>query len=170
MRIVHKYTKQETGVTYRYWKKDILKNHLEDNYEILSKPDLVDIYMVNSENGKLTFVETTDRTVLEEYFLKGKNYTAKETDLSKFDEMYRLKENQSDLLNKTLTFSKITPKLNAIKNQILNSTISKTLGKILGNLFVWIGGIMGSILVLIIWKKYEIELTELWNKYFIFNF
>nr|WP_314895593.1 hypothetical protein [uncultured Flavobacterium sp.] len=163
MRIKHKYTKEEKGVSYRYWKNDILKNHLEDNYEILSKPDLVDVYMVNSENGKLTFVETTDRTFIEDYFAKGKNYVVKETDLSKFDEIYRLKENQMDLLRfKNISYNLPTPK--EIIHKSINSTISKWSLRALG---IIISVSLLPIVSFIIWELYRVELIKYWK--FIFK-
>ena len=159
MKIIHKYTKKETGASYRYWRDEILKNHLEDNFEILTKPDLVDIYSVNLENGNLNFIETTDRSIIEEYFAKGKNYTTKETDLSKFDEMYRLKKNQSDSsLFKNISYNLPTPKETI--HSIVNSTISKWSLKALGILLTVI---VLPIVSLIIWELYRQELIIYWK-------
>lgn len=102
MRIKHRYTGKEIGGTYQYWKDNILKNHVEENYEILSKPDLVDVYKINPITGNKIFIETTDRRVaIETYLSSSDNYTIKETDLSQFDELYRKRDNSD--FNKLLT-------------------------------------------------------------------
>lgn len=53
-----------------YWKENVLSRHLEENYEILSPPDLVDVFMINIENGKKEFVDTTDRYIAQQQYLE----------------------------------------------------------------------------------------------------
>ena len=96
MRIKNKHTGEEIGGTYSYWKKEILPKHKEINYEILTHPDIVDVFEINSNNGKLNFIESIDRSHAKKLYLTKDNFTIKDSDLSKFDEYYRLK-NQSDL-------------------------------------------------------------------------
>lgn len=101
MRLKNKYTGQIISATYYYWKTKILKTHTETNWIIETKPELVDVYKINHDNGKLKFVETIDKRLSERYFKKDSitapdEYTLKQTDLSRFDEFYRLK-NQSEL-------------------------------------------------------------------------
>lgn len=103
MRIKHKYTGKEISGTYHYWKNNILENHLEDNYEILSKPDLVDVFEINITNGAKTFIETIDYQIAKETYLeKSDIYTIKDTDLSKFDKLFRPIRSFGDSLKKML--------------------------------------------------------------------
>ncbi|QDO94235.1 hypothetical protein FNB79_09715 [Formosa sediminum] len=95
MRIKNKHTGQIIGGTYSYWKKEILPKHKETNYDILTHPDIVDVYEINPNNGKLNFIESIDRSHAKKLYLTKDNFTIKDSDLSKFDEYYRLK-NQSD--------------------------------------------------------------------------
>lgn len=109
MKIKHKYTGKEIGGTYHYWKNNILSKHTEENYTILTKPELVDVYKINATNGWKTFIETTDRRIaIETYLAKNDQYTIQETDLSKFDDYYRL-INADDQLNEV--FGKLTKSL-----------------------------------------------------------
>ena len=94
MRIKNKHTGQEQGSSYEYWKTKILSVHQETNFDILSKPDIVDVFEINPNNGKHIFIESTDRYIANNKYLKDSKYTIEDSDLSKFDEYYRLK-NQS---------------------------------------------------------------------------
>jgi hypothetical protein len=102
LRIKNKHTGETIGGTYHYWKNKVLSNNIEMNYEILTKPDLVDVFEINHSNGKLKFLATIDRSFANNKYLKKEKatdidkYTIKDADLSKFDEYYRLK-NQSEL-------------------------------------------------------------------------
>ena len=89
MKIKHKYTGKIVGGTYYHWKHNILENHVEENYEIITQPDLVDVYEIKKDGSKL-FIETTDRSIaLPTYLEKSDQFTIKNTDLSKFDKLYR---------------------------------------------------------------------------------
>ena len=166
MRIKNKHTKQEIGASYQYWKTKILDNNTEMNYEILRHPDLVDVYEINHSNGKLKVIDTIDRRIAVDKYLKKEKatdideYTIKDSDLSKFDEYYRLK-NQSGL-SFFERFKKIwnnIPKLKTIYERITNSTISKFTSNIITT-------VIGGLLILIIWAVYKTKLIEFWNNYF----
>jgi len=102
MRIKNKHTGETIGGTYHYWKSKVLSNNIEMNYEILTKPDLVDVFEINHNNGKLKFIDTIDRSFAKNKYLRKEKatdidkYTIKDADLSQFDEYYRIK-NQSEL-------------------------------------------------------------------------
>ncbi len=102
MNIRHKHTNQRIGGSYSYWRDNILKMHKEENYEILSKPDLVDVFEIDPNNGNKIFIETIDRHVaLTTYLQVDDKFTIKDSDISRFDEMYRLKSNEN-LIDKNL--------------------------------------------------------------------
>jgi SEFIR domain len=116
MKIKHKYTGQVIGATYNYWKENILSRHVEKNYEILSHPDLVDVFEINPKNGKLKYVTTTDRNfAINSYLTVDAKYTLEETKL-KFDEYYRpikrkLEEQIIDTLFPSLKFDEVNNKM-----------------------------------------------------------
>ncbi|MHA7060243.1 hypothetical protein ACWGOQ_0023680 [Aquimarina sp. M1] len=131
MKIRHKHTKQEIGGSYHYWKNEILKKHLEINYEILTKPDLVDVYEINKDNGNHTFIETIDRFIAKDRYLKKDNkYTIQDTDINKFDELYRpIKKYNALKINQKI------PSIKRIIEKSINSKISKEIWIIIRTVF-----------------------------------
>lgn len=165
MRIKHKHTGETIGGTYNYWKNKVLSNNIEMNYEILTKPNLVDVFEINHSNGKLKFIDTIDRSFANNKYLKKEKatdidkYTIKDADLSKFDEYYRLK-NQSELsfFERIKKIWNSIPRPKTIYERITNSTISKFTSNIITT-------VIGGLLILIIWTVYKTKLIELWNSY-----
>lgn len=90
MKIKQKHVNKESSCSYQYWKDNILANHLEENYEILSHPDIVDVYQIDITNGNKKYIDTTDRYIAVTNYLKQSDqYVIKDTDFN-FDEMYRV--------------------------------------------------------------------------------
>ena len=90
MRLKHKHTGQEMSASYRYWKDSVIENHLEENFNILTSPDIVDVYVINPKNGNKTLVITTDRNHAVDAYLKtNPSYTLFDT-TAEFDELYRM--------------------------------------------------------------------------------
>lgn len=109
MNIRHKHTKKESSASYQYWKEHILSKHVEENYEILSHPEIVDVYEIDSTTGNKNYIDTTDKNIaIERYLRKGDHYTLYET-TAKFDNSYRI----------------IVPPSNVLKSKINNSSMDK---------------------------------------------
>lgn len=90
MRIRLKHSNQEIGGSYKHWRDKILSKHVEENYLILSQPDLVDVYEIDPKTGNKTYVETIDKYIaVTEYVAKSDSYFLNETQ-AKFDEFYRM--------------------------------------------------------------------------------
>lgn len=90
LRIRRKYTTQEMGASYEYWRDHILPKHVEENYEILSYPDIVDILEIDTKDGTKKYIETTDRYIaIERYVNQSDVYSLRDT-TAKFDEYYRM--------------------------------------------------------------------------------
>lgn len=90
MKIRRIHTDQIKNGSYLYWKQDVLSRHLENNYEILSPPDLVDVFMINIENGKSEFVDTTDRYIAQQQYLEVSDIYYIEDTTAEFDDKYRM--------------------------------------------------------------------------------
>lgn len=115
MKIKNKHTGQVIGATYHYWKTKILNHHKEINYDILSQPDIVDVYKINPQDGKLKFIESTDRRIAKDRYLTNDHYTIKDADMSKYDEYYRKKDIVYESFLKRL-FSRIKQIIKPKKN------------------------------------------------------
>jgi TIR domain len=96
MQIRQLHTNKVTGMVYSYWKECILDKHLEENYEILSPPDLVDVFIINTEDGKKEFLEITDRHIaIQQYLETSDKYFINDT-TAKFDSNYRVTKRPKD--------------------------------------------------------------------------
>jgi hypothetical protein len=89
MKIRNKNSFQEIGATYQYWRDEILSRHVEENYDILSAPDIVDIYEIDPKSGQKTYVMTTDRSIARTVYIKDK-FSIVDTSAT-FDYLYRMK-------------------------------------------------------------------------------
>lgn len=90
MNIRQKHVNKELGGSYQYWKDNILANHVEENYEILSHPDIVDVYQIDISNGNRNYIDTTDRSIaISKYLQQSDQYIIKDTEVE-FDELYRM--------------------------------------------------------------------------------
>lgn len=90
MQIRNKHTGQEIGGSYLYWIENILSKHVEENYEILTHPDLVDVFEINTQDGSKNYIDTIDRYIAKtKYLEKSDRYTIVNT-TAKFDSVYRM--------------------------------------------------------------------------------
>ncbi len=90
MDIIQKHTNKKTGASYQYWQDNILSKHVEENYKILSHPEIVDVYQIDKNSGDKIYVTTTDKYIAISEFLKQSDeFTIIET-TAKFDEYYRM--------------------------------------------------------------------------------
>ena len=90
MKIKRKHTDHVIGGSYVYWRDEILAKHVQENYEILSEPDIVDVFQIDVKTGKKEFVDTIDRYIAQQQYLeKSDTYTIVPT-TAKFDSNYKM--------------------------------------------------------------------------------
>jgi TIR domain-containing protein len=90
MRIKQKHTNKELSATYQYWKEHILAKHVEENYDILSHPEIVDLYEIDTKTGIKKYFTTTDKHIaIQQYLSKSDTYLMKDTS-AEFDTYYRM--------------------------------------------------------------------------------
>jgi hypothetical protein len=109
VRIRRKHTNQEIGGSYQYWRDNILSKHVEENYDILSDPDIVDVFETDTKDGSKKYIETTDRYIaIQQYIEKNDIYSIRTT-TAKFDNFYRMITKPQEALIRELVNSFISP-------------------------------------------------------------
>lgn len=90
MRIRLRHTSREIGGSYQHWRDNILSKHVEENYDILSHPDIVDVYEIDPKNGNKHYVESVDKYIaVQKYVANSDTYSLIKT-TAEFDEYYRM--------------------------------------------------------------------------------
>jgi len=90
MQIKRTQTDKIINGSYLYWIQEVLPKHLEDNYEILTAPDIVDVFMINPGNGKKEFIDTTDRYIARQKYIETNDAYFMVDTTAKFDDKYRM--------------------------------------------------------------------------------
>ena len=151
MIIKHKYTGQKLNTNYEWWKENILNKHIECNYDVISSPNMVDVFKIKESDGKLEYIKTTGRKNAEEKYLNNgilSNYTIKNVGSGRFDNKYREisnpyanSKNQSSGFVKTQYLNKIKPIIKAIK------MLSPVWKSIIGIVSMGVGGFLAYLLI-----------------------
>ncbi|UAM97802.1 hypothetical protein K8354_16150 [Polaribacter litorisediminis] len=170
MKIKHRETNIEISLSFGDWISEYVRKDLYKDWEVLNLENVVKVIFLKKD-GKVSKT-LMSKGVAEKHKnqfngVNGISVKIEKGIVSK--EFYQeylqtkiLKRKDYSNLSFIKKIKKSIPSIKKIKHKIINSTTSKWLGKLLFSIFVTV---FGGIILLIIWRLYENELINLWNKY-----
>lgn len=164
MKIRHRSSKKKIELSFNKWVNNYLFTGLYQNYDIIEYSHILELVKFDIKTKKQKFVKVVDLNEYKQEYKNNDLYSTrnlKEGEVQKIcydPEHYKLKNNKNShnysflRLGSAKAIAKLTTKAITISSVFIASNIVKIAI-----------GVIGGLLVLIIWHLYKTELIDLFN-------